>query len=47
MKMFAIAIAFIVGLAAGYQPIQLINLFSKDNGALYNEFAVLVFRIYA
>jgi Na+-driven multidrug efflux pump len=86
MKMFAIAIAFIVGVAAGCQPIvgynqgagrldrvkeiykkmmivelvigliatlcfelfpiQLINLFGKDNGALYNEFAVLAFRIY-
>jgi Na+-driven multidrug efflux pump len=86
MKMFAIAIAFIVGVAAGCQPIvgynhgagkheqvkalykkmmlielvigliatlcfelfpiQLINLFGKDNGALYNEFAVLSFRIY-
>jgi Na+-driven multidrug efflux pump len=86
MKMFAIAIAFIVGVAAGCQPIvgynqgagrldrvkeiykkmmlvefaiglvatlcfelfpiQLINLFGSDNGALYNEFAVLAFRIY-
>jgi Na+-driven multidrug efflux pump len=86
MKMFAIAIAFIVGVASGCQPIvgynrgagrhdrvkelykkmmiiefiigliatlcfelfpiQLINLFGKDNGALYNEFAVLAFRIY-
>jgi Na+-driven multidrug efflux pump len=27
-------------------PIQLINLFGSDNGALYNEFAVLAFRIY-
>jgi Na+-driven multidrug efflux pump len=86
MKMFAIAIAFIVGVAAGCQPIvgynqgagrhdrvkeiykkmmtvefiigliatlcfelfpiQLINLFGSNNGALYNEFAVLAFRIY-
>ncbi len=86
MKMFAIAIAFIVGVAAGCQPIvgynqgagridrvkelykkmmiteiiiglvatlcfelfpiQLINLFGSDNGELYNEFAVLAFRIY-
>jgi Na+-driven multidrug efflux pump len=86
MKMFAIAIAFIVGVAAGCQPIvgynqgagridrvkeiykkmmiiefvigliatlcfelfpiQIINLFGSDNGALYNEFAVLAFRIY-
>jgi Na+-driven multidrug efflux pump len=86
MKMFAIAIAFIVGVAAGCQPIvgynqgagridrvkeiykkmmileliigliatlcfelfpiQLINLFGKGNGDLYNEFAVLAFRIY-
>jgi Na+-driven multidrug efflux pump len=86
MKMFAIAIAFIVGVAAGCQPIvgynqgagridrvkelykkmmivefvigliatlcfelfplQLINIFGSDNGALYNEFAVLAFRIY-
>jgi Na+-driven multidrug efflux pump len=86
MKMFAIAIAFIVGVAAGCQPIvgynqgagrhdrvkllykkmmlteiiigllatlcfelfpiQLINLFGSNNGALYNEFAVLSFRIY-
>jgi Na+-driven multidrug efflux pump len=27
-------------------PIQLINLFGSENGALYNEFAVLSFRIY-
>jgi Na+-driven multidrug efflux pump len=27
-------------------PIQLINLFGSENGALYNEFAVLAFRIY-
>jgi Na+-driven multidrug efflux pump len=27
-------------------PIQLINLFGSDNGDLYNEFAVLSFRIY-
>jgi putative MATE family efflux protein len=86
MKMFAIAIAFIVGVAAGCQPIvgynqgagrvdrvkalykkmmviefiiglaamacfelfplQIIELFGSDNGALYNEFAVLAFRIY-
>jgi putative MATE family efflux protein len=86
MKMFAIAIAFVVGVAAGCQPIvgynqgagrfdrvkeiykkmmkaeiviglvatlcfelfpiQLINLFGSENGALYNEFAVLAFRIY-
>jgi Na+-driven multidrug efflux pump len=86
MKMFAIAIAFIVGVAAGCQPIvgynqgagrydrvkelykkmmivefiigliatlcfelfpiQLINLFGSGNGDLYNEFAVLAFRIY-
>jgi Na+-driven multidrug efflux pump len=86
MKMFAIAIAFIVGVAAGCQPIvgynqgagridrvkalykkmmvvefiigliatlcfelfplQLINFFGSGNGDLYNEFAVLAFRIY-
>jgi Na+-driven multidrug efflux pump len=86
MKMFAIAIAFVVGVGAGCQPIvgynqgagkfdkvkelykkmmliefviglvatlcfelfpiQLINLFGSDNGDLYNEFAVLSFRIY-
>jgi putative MATE family efflux protein len=86
MKMFAIAIAFVVGVAAGCQPIvgynqgagkydrvkeiykkmmmvefiiglvatlcfelfpiQLINLFGSNNGELYNEFAVLAFRIY-
>jgi putative MATE family efflux protein len=86
MKMFAIAIAFIVGVAAGCQPIvgynqgagrfdrvkeiykkmmivefiigliamacfelfpiQIIELFGSDNGALYNEFAALSFRIY-
>jgi Na+-driven multidrug efflux pump len=86
MKMFAIAIAFIVGVAAGCQPIvgynqgagrfdrvkeiykkmmivefiiglvamacfelfpiQIIELFGSGNGALYNEFAALSFRIY-
>jgi Na+-driven multidrug efflux pump len=43
-------VEFIIGLVATLCfelfPIQLINLFGSNNGELYNEFAVLAFRIY-
>jgi Na+-driven multidrug efflux pump len=43
-------VEFVIGLIATLCfelfPLQLINIFGSDNGALYNEFAVLAFRIY-